>query len=190
MNMEQAKSQIIRFFESYKRMPSYSEATKIFKVASKDSSYKIVQKLIDTGVLKKDKAGKLIPGENLFGIKVLGLVEAGFATPAEENLLDTVTLDDYVIRRKEASFMLRVKGDSMIDAGIREGDMVVVERGTEAKPGQIVVAEVDGAWTMKYLRKEGKSFYLEAANKKYKPIYPKHDLKIAAVVRAVVRRYE
>jgi SOS regulatory protein LexA len=184
------EERIISFFTTHKRMPSYAEAAKVFKVSSKDSAYRRIQKLIERGMLAKDKAGKLIPKNIQSGIKVLGLVEAGFATPAEENLLDTITLDDYVIKRKEASFMLRVKGDSMIDAGIHEGDMVIVERGIEAKPGQIVVAEIDGAWTMKYLRKKNGALYLEPANPKYKPIYPKHDLQIAAVVKAVVRRYE
>ncbi len=85
--------------------------------------------------------------------------------------------------------MLKVKGDSMIDAGIREGDMVLVERGKQAKPGQIVIAEVDGEYTMKYLRIKNGEHYLEAANEKYKPIYPKNALQIEAVVSAVIRKY-
>jgi SOS-response transcriptional repressor LexA len=82
-----------------------------------------------------------------------------------------------------------VKGDSMIDAGIQEGDMVIVEKTGSPKVGTIVVAEIDGEWTMKYLRKHGNKYYLEPANKKYKPIIPKNELKIAAVVKAVVRKY-
>jgi len=64
-----------------------------------------------------------------------------------------------------------------------------VERGIQAKSGQIVIAEIDGKWTMKYFRKKDGKVFLEAANKKYKPFYPEQDLKIAAVVRAVIRRY-
>lgn len=186
------KEALARFFYTHKRMPSYSEATKIFGVSSKDSAYRIMKKLISLGVISKDKSGKIIP-ESLgseSGIKILGLVEAGFPTPAEENLLDTITLDSYMIENKEASFMLRVKGDSMIDAGIREGDFVIVERVIEAKPGSIVIAELDGAWTMKYLRKKGNTLYLEPANKKYKPIFPKESLVISAIVKGVVRKYD
>ena len=86
--------------------------------------------------------------------------------------------------------MLRVKGDSMIEAGIREGDMVIVERTHHAKVGQIVIAEVDGAWTMKYLEKDSRGFYLRPANRSYRNIRPADDLRISAVVRAVIRKYD
>ena len=123
------------------------------------------------------------------GIPFLGLVEAGFPSPAEEELSDTMSFDEYLIDNKEASYILKVKGDSMIDAGICEGDMVIVERTNSSKPGDIVVAEIDGEWTMKYLRVRGGKYYLEPANKKYKPIVPEGELVIAAVVKAVVRKY-
>lgn len=77
----------------------------------------------------------------------------------------------------------------MIDAGIYEGDLVIVERNRQPKVGDIVIAEVDRGWTMKYYKKEGNKVYLEPANKKYKPIYPKEDLKIAAIVKGVIRKY-
>jgi SOS regulatory protein LexA len=183
------KELLYNFYAKHKRMPSYMEATKVFNVASKDSAYRIISKLVDEGVVSKDRSGKIIPLAIDPGIKVLGLVEAGFPTPAEENLLDTITLDSYMIENREASFMLRVKGDSMIDAGIHEGDFVIVERATEAKVGSIVIAELDGAWTMKYLRKKGTALYLEPANKAYKAMHPKQSLTITAVVRGVVRKY-
>ena len=122
-------------------------------------------------------------------IKLLGIVEAGFPTPGEENLLDVVTLDDFLIDNREASFMLKVKGDSMDGAGIKENDLVIVERTETAKPGEIVIAEIDGAWTMKYLRSSHGVLYLEPANDSYEPIYPKEALRIAAVVKAVLRKY-
>jgi repressor LexA len=77
----------------------------------------------------------------------------------------------------------------MKDAGICDGDFVIVERGLEAKTGDIVIAAIDGGWTMKYLRKKGSTLYLQPANDKYKDIVPKHTLEIAAVVKAVVRKY-
>ena len=85
--------------------------------------------------------------------------------------------------------MLKVKGDSMNDAGIMAGDYVIVERKKTASVGDIIIAEIDGAWTMKYLRKDAKGYYLEAANRSYKPIRPKEELLISAVVKAVVRKY-
>jgi SOS-response transcriptional repressor LexA len=67
--------------------------------------------------------------------------------------------------------------------------MVIVERGKTPKAGDVVIAEVDGEYTMKYFRKKGKEIYLEPANTKYKNIYPESSLSITAVVTAVIRKY-
>jgi repressor LexA len=93
--------------------------------------------------------------------------------------------------------MLEVKGESMIDAGIHEGDMVIAEKVNsegrankkEVKDGDIVIALVDGGWTMKYYRNRSGKIYLEPANKDFKPIYPENELVIAAIVRGVIRKY-
>ncbi len=77
----------------------------------------------------------------------------------------------------------------MTGAGIMEGDLVIVEKGRVPKNGDIVVAEVDGEWTMKYFRKEGKQISLEAANPKYPVIKPQKQMRLAGVVSAVVRKY-
>jgi SOS regulatory protein LexA len=183
-------AQTIReFYRHAKRMPTYREMLGLFGYHSKNAVYKLLKKLEKFEVVRKDKSHKLVPGRLFHAVIVAGTVEAGFPSPAEEELSDTMSLDEYLIKNKEATYMLKVSGDSMIDAGIMQGDMVLVERGTEAKDGQIVVAEVDGQWTMKYFRKRRSKVFLEAANKKYKPIYPKENLKIAAVVMAVIRRY-
>ena len=84
---------------------------------------------------------------------------------------------------------LRVKGDSMIDAGIMDGDYVIVERGKEPRVGNVVLATVDSAWTLKYYRKDARGYYLEPANKKFKIIRPTESLEIPAVVVSVIRRY-
>lgn len=67
---------------------------------------------------------------------LLGLVEAGFPSPAEEELLDVMDFDEYLTPNKESSYILKVKGDSMIEAGIQPGDMVIVERRAQYKPGR------------------------------------------------------
>ena len=170
-------------------MPSYAELASLCGFKSKNAAYKLVDRLVRERVLEKSAGGKLIP-LHLFGeIKILGVVEAGFPATAEEELIDSINLDDFLVDDKEATYMLRVKGDSMINAGIREGDLVLVERGKIAKEGDIVIAEVDGEWTMKYLRKKAGRSYLEPANERYPLIFPKGEMKIAAVVRVVIRKY-
>jgi repressor LexA len=183
------KRKIISFYERYKRMPGYKEIMKATGLASKNSVYKLINKLVEEGVLQKDREGKLSPGRTLVGVPLLGLVEAGFPSPAEEELLDVMDFDEYLTPNKESSYILKVKGESMIDAGICPGDLVVVERRGSYKPGQIVIASIEGEYTMKYLRKSGENFFLEPANAAFKPIYPKGSLTIEAVVTGVVRKY-
>ena len=179
------------FYHKYKRLPSYSELAKLFNYKSKSSAFNLANSLIKEGVIKKDSNGNLIPGEPLlYDLKVLGEVEAGFPSAAEQENLEQLSLDDYLIKNKEASFMLKVSGYSMKEAGILPGDMVLVDRSVKAQENDIVIAEIDANWTMKYLRKNKNKVYLQAANRKYKDIYPQSDLKIAAVVKAVIRKYK
>jgi len=77
----------------------------------------------------------------------------------------------------------------MSGAGIIEGDLVIIEKGRTPKNGDIVVAQVDGDWTMKYFTRRGRSVILEAANPKYPAISPRTELKLAGVVTGVVRKY-
>lgn len=191
------REEIAAFHRKHKRMPSFSELMDIWDYKTKSAVDYRIHKLIDEGVLRKDATGRLIPDGLERGTPLLGLVEAGFPSPAEEELLDVMNFDEFLTPNKESSYILKVKGDSMIDAGIREGDMVIVERRASYKPGQIVIASVDGDYTMKYLRraptstaaKTGHEYYLEPANQKYKPIYPTESFSIEAVVTAVVRKY-
>jgi SOS regulatory protein LexA len=138
---------------------------------------------------QKAKLPQLVSGRGR-ACKFLGNVEAGFPSPAEEELVDTLSLDDLLIQNKEASFLLKVSGDSMINAGILPGDMVIIDKGLTPKSGDIVIAQVDGEWTMKFLRKRKDDVVLVPANPKYQPIRPKTELKISGVVTAVVRKYK
>lgn len=186
---ENYKDKLSDFYHSKKRMPSYAEMLKLFGFKSKNAVFRVVEKMIEAGIVTKDKMGRLIP-ENLLGeIPMLGTVKAGFPAPSEEMLFDNVSLNDFLITRKDSTYMLEVDGDSMIDAHIEKGDMVIAERTDRAKDGEIVIAEVDGEFTMKYFRKTGDKVWLEPANKNYDPIYPEYDLKVCAVVRGVIRKY-
>src|SRR3989339_1199725 len=177
------------FYGENKRMPTYSEMLKLFGFKSKNAVFRVVEKLITAGLVAKDHLGRLIPSESFGEVPMLGFVTAGFPATVEEELADTVNLDDLLIKNKPLTYMLEVDGDSMIDAHIEKGDMVLVEKATIAKDGQIIIAEGDGEFTMKYFRKVGDKVWLEPANKNYKPIYPKHSLNINAVLKAVIRKY-
>ena len=194
---EDYKKKVLAFYQRKRRMPGYVEMMEITGFKSKNAVFKFIGKLVEEGVVAKDARGRIAPKNIRQGVPLLGLVEAGFPSAAEEELLDVMDFDEFLVPNKESTYILKVKGDSMIDAGIHPGDMVVVERKQTYKPGQIVVAMIDGEYTMKYLRrstgltagkKEGQ-YYLEPANKKYKPIYPTEAFRVEAVVTAVVRKY-
>ncbi len=187
------QDKIESFYSANKRMPTYSEMMKLFGFKSKNAVARVVEKLAEAGLVAKDHLGRLVPTqsfeENIGSVPMLGFVTAGFPASVEEELADRVNLDDLLIEKKATTYMLEVDGDSMIDAHIEKGDMVLVERANQAKDGQIVIAEVDGEFTMKYFRKEGGKVWLEPANKNYQPIYPVHSLNINAVLKAVIRKY-
>jgi len=183
------KNQIAGFFRERKRMPTYEEMVTLLGVKSKSVVRFWVDKLVAAEILERDSAGRLAWRERPFSIPLVGEVTAGFPSPEEEELRDILSLDEYLVTRPEASFLLQVSGDSMIGEGIMPGDLVVVEKGREPKNGDVVIAEVDGDWTMKTFRKEKGDVFLEAANPKYPIIRARQELKLAGVVTAVVRKY-
>ncbi|HMP89211.1 MAG TPA: transcriptional repressor LexA [Kiritimatiellia bacterium] len=190
-NLDSRVQLIRQFYRAEERVPSYSEMMGLFKFKSKNAVYRLVGRLEEAGYVRRSTTGKLSLTRRLTGsIKLLGLVQAGFPSPAEEELVDVLSLDEYLVRRPEATFMLTVSGDSMIDAGIQPGDLVLIEKGRQPKNNDIVIAQVDGEWTLKYYLKDRRGVRLEPANKKYTTIIPRQSLVIGGVVRAVVRKYE
>ena len=170
-------------------MPTYSEMMSLFGFKSKNAVSRIVDKLIDAGYITKDPLGRIMASAAFTEVPMVGLVKAGFPSPSEDLMETTMNIENYLIKKKESTYIFEVDGDSMIDAHIADGDLVIAERTETAKDGEIVIAEVDGEFTLKYFRKQGSKVWLDPANKKFKPIYPINDLKICAIVRGVIRKY-
>lgn len=188
-DIKSVEQSLVAFYRHSKRMPTYAEMMDLFEVRSKSVVSYWIDKLIEKGILEKDAQGFLRLSGISFGIPLVGNVAAGLPVSAEESAHEVVSMDEYLVTKPDSSFLLRVTGDSMIGAGIMEGDLVVVERERTPKSGDIVLAEVDGQWTMKYFRRQGREVVLEAANPAYPTIYPKEELKIGGVITASVRRY-
>lgn len=102
---------------------------------------------------------------------------------------DAIDVYDYLLNRSGTIFSLTVKGDSMIDEGIHEGDIVIVEREREPRNGDVVAAQVDGEWTVKYYQNAYGEVSLHPANKNYPVIVPRESLEIGGVVVSVIRKY-
>lgn len=182
--------QLNEFYLGAKRMPSYSEMLKLFRVSSKNAVFRRIAKLVGEGLLQKDATGRLLPAGVQKPVRLLGMIKAGFPSPAEEETVDLMSLDEYLISNPQATFLLKVDGDSMIDAGIQPGDLVLVQKNLTPKSGDIVVACVDNEWTLKYFEKHKGKVVLRPANKKYPLIEPKQELVISGVVIADVRKYK
>ena len=189
IDIANAVRKIREFFRAHHRAPSFEEIRDLFGYRSKASAFFLVQQLIEKNFLSKDSKGRIL-WDSLAGVKLLGTVQAGLPTPAEEALTGTLSLEDYLVKDPHQTFLLTVNGDSMIDAGIHEGDLVLVHRNREPKNHDIIIAEVDGEWTMKYYEKEGSRVRLVAANKKYSPITPKAEMKTGGVIVAVIRKFK
>ena len=118
-------------------------------------------------------------------------VAAGFPSPAEQYIESPLDLNELLVHRPAATFFVRAAGDSMTGAGIHPGDILVVDRSLEARDGSIVIACVDNEFTVKFLRSDGERWYLQPANRKYKPITFSEgmELRIFGVVTAVIHQF-
>lgn len=116
----------------------------------------------------------------------------GFPSPAEQYMESPLDLNALLVRKPAATYFVRAEGDSMLGAGIRPGDILVVDRSVEALPGAIVIACVNNEFTVKYLRRKDDTWYLEGANPKYKPIVFTEgmELKLFGVVTACIHQFK
>ena len=117
-------------------------------------------------------------------------VQAGFPSPAEHYVERELDLNDYFSPNRDAVYYVRVTGESMTGANIFPGDILCVDRSLDFFDGAVIVASVDGEFTVKYLRKDGVRLYLEAANPRFPPIFfsPAQDIRFWGVVTGVVRK--
>ncbi|MGB9742188.1 MAG: transcriptional repressor LexA [candidate division WOR-3 bacterium] len=188
-DLKEKVERLRRFYLEHRRMPSYSEIARLFGWRSKNAVFRLVARLKELQIVDQDVTGRLIPGTLITPLKLLGTVEAGFPSPAEEELLDKISLDQWLVKNSSSTFLLKVTGDSMLDAGILPGDLVLIDRSLSPQNGDIVIAEVDGEWTIKYFHRQGTEISLIPANNRYQPVKPKQELKIGGVVIAVIRKY-
>jgi SOS regulatory protein LexA len=176
--------------------PSLADLAVAFGVRSKNSVAKVVNTLVTERQIEKDPKGriKIVGGVQTndiptpMSLPLFGPIAAGFAAPVEEHAEEQITLENYLVKNRASTFLLRVKGDSMIGAGIHEGDLVVVDRSKQPKPEEIVVGILDGEFTLKRLRKDKGKFYLQAENPEYPDLHALEELKVAGVVVGLMRK--
>ena len=168
--------------------PSIEKLCETVGLASKSSVFALVGRLVSAGYLERVD-GRIAPTRKFFARPLLSPVRAGQPQPASQEEPELLTLDDYLIDDPNRTSLHKVRGDSMKDTGILEGDLVVVEHHTPTKPGDIVVAWADNELTVKTLLLDPQGrYYLQPANSAYQPIFPATSLEVMGVVIGVVRK--
>lgn len=177
------------YYAEHKVIPSYSVLATLWGISAKSWVSECVKRFEEAGYLDWTPDKQLKPGARFFERRYTHEpVQAGLPNPAVADGYDLITIDDYLVRVPSKTSLVRVKGESMIDAGIHDGDLIVVEQQPDANVGDIVVAIVDNEFTVKYLDREKGGFVLKPANKAFPVIRPRGGLEIFGVMAGLVRR--
>lgn len=179
------------YYAGNRRIPSFQRIAELMGFASKAASSKLLERLEAAGFLDRTPDDDAwVPGQRFFERPFADTaVRAGAPETVEGSHGEPFLVDAYLVRTPSRTIMIPVKGDSMMDAGIQDGDIVVVERSKAAQAGDFVVAIVDNEFTLKELIVERGKFALKPHNPAYPVIRPKGELEIYGVVTGLVRRY-
>lgn len=177
------------YYAQHRALPSYASIGSLLGLKSKSSVAAMVARLKLAGFLDSTPDRRLAPTKRFFARPLADSpVRAGLPEQVDDSNTDALTIDDYLIERPSQTVLIRVKGDSMMDAGIFDGDLVVVEKRPSAHKGDIVVAIVDNQFTLKRLDLEDGKFVLRAENKAYAVIRPEGSLEIFGIMVGLVRK--
>ena len=194
------QKEILEFIREYRAAhgvsPTHREIRDAFGYSSYGTVHKHLKLLRDKGFLRRARHQKrgheLVSGsssEALCVLPFLGQIAAGQPIEALPGN-DTLVVPQHLLHGQADHYVLRVAGESMIEEGIFDGDLVVVQRRDEAHPGEMVVALIDGEATLKRFHPEGERVRLQPANSRMKPIFvPADNLRIQGVVVSLMRRF-
>lgn len=203
-SLTEKQEAVLEFIENYQiehgSSPTIKEMREYFGVSSDNSILKHVKALEEKGYIQKDDTPRGIKLLNSvkerlqnaeFKLPLLGMIPAGGPVLTEEYIEDWVNVGEDVIYKSKDSYLLRVTGDSMVDAGIYEGDILVVCGALEPREGDVVVGLVDNQNTVKrYMKDSSGRVYLKPENPNYDNIYAEGELCIQGVVTGLIRYFK
>ena len=179
------------YYANWKSIPSYAKLCEVFGIASKSWVKTILERLCKANFIERTPDGVWIPTRRFFARQLAeSTVQAGMPVEVSATQGDYMVIDEMLIEVPSKTILITVKGDSMIEAGIHDGDVAVVEKRPIANIGDIVVAVVDNDYTLKTLDKEGGEFVLRPANSVFPVIRPHGSLEIFGVLIGLVRKYQ
>lgn len=183
-------SRLQDYYADWKSIPSYASLCEVFGIASKSWVKAILDRLSKAGYLERTPDGMWIPTRQFFARPLAeSSVPAGMPVTVSATQGEHFVIDEMLIDTPSKTTMITVKGDSMIDAGIHDGDVAVVEKRMTANIGDIVVAIVDNEFTLKTLDKERGQYILRPSNPAYPVIRPQGSLEIFGVLIGLIRKY-
>lgn len=202
-NLTEKQEAVLNFIEQfqsgYGKSPTLREMREHFGVSSDNSVLKHIKALEEKGYIQKDdtprgihlltKLKEKLDAKLNFELPVLGFIPAGGPVITEEYVDRWMSVGEDLAKNATDYFILQVRGESMIDAGIFEGDLVIVDTKKEPRDGDVVVALVDNANTLKRFIKKGGKVFLKAENAKYDDIYPENELMVQGVVHTLIRKF-
>lgn len=178
------------YYAEHRVLPSYARLMSLLGFASKSAVKKVLERLEGGGMLERTPDGDWAPSEQFFERAIATQpVPAGMPISADSDAHEQITIDRFLIQQPAKTVLIRVKGDSMVEAGIHDGDLAVVERRSDATQGDIVVAVVDDQFTLKTLARDKDGYHLLPANPNYPVIRPNGKLEIFGVLVGLVRKY-
>ena len=178
------------YYADWKNIPSYAKLCDVFGIASKSWVKAILTRLSEAGFIERTPDGAWIPSRRFFARPLAeSSVQVGMPASIQATQGDYFIIDEMLINTPSETTLIPVKGDSMIEAGIHDGDIAVVEKRNLANLGDIVVAIVDNEFTLKRLDKERGKYILRPANQAYPVIRPQGTLEIFGVLIGLIRKY-
>lgn len=183
-------SKLQDYYANWKSIPSYASLCGVFGIASKSWVKAILTRLSEAGFIERTPDGVWVPMRQFFARPLAeSAVPAGMPAAIDSGQGELFVIDEMLIDKPSKTTLIPVKGDSMIEAGIHDGDVAVVEKRMSANVGDIVVAIVDSEFTLKTLDKERGKFILRPANQAYPVIRPQGMLEIFGVLVGLIRKY-
>ncbi|MCB5195006.1 LexA family protein [Deefgea salmonis] len=178
------------YYADYRNIPSYSAIGELLGMASKSAVSALVKRLTLAGFIEVTPDKRLAPTKRFFERELADFnLPAGLPAAANDAMSEAISLDEFLMPRPASSILVKIKGDSMMEAGIFDGDIAVVEKRHAALVGDIVVAIVDNEYTLKELGKDKSGYFLIPHNADYSIIRPEASLEIFGVMVGLVRKY-
>jgi SOS-response transcriptional repressor LexA len=177
------------YYAEHGVLPSFAKIAALIGFRTTSSVSVLINRLKASSYIASTPERRLIPGARFFERPLADTIRAGHPAQSNDLRTDVVSIDRYLIQKPSHAVLLSVRGDSMVEAGLLEGDTIIAVKGAPYKVGDIVIAVVDNEFTVKYLAQDKQGFFLRPGNNAFPLIRAKDHLEIYGLVVGSFRKY-